>query len=412
MVDRVSAVFVPVVLALALVTLLGWGLATGDWPAGLINAVSVLVIACPCALGLATPAAIMVGTGAAARLGILIRDAEALEQAHALRTVAFDKTGTLTEGRPMLVAALPVAGTERDELLALAAGLQAGSEHPLARAVLGAIEGAPPLRAQALRSLPGRGIAGRIEARDLRLGSLRLMRELGLDEAALAADAAPFHAAGRSVSWLAEIGTDGRARPLGLLAFGDTVKPGARAALAELKRLGLRTLMLSGDARAAAEAIGRELGIDDVRAEVLPGDKAAAIEALKADGPVAMVGDGVNDAPALAAADVGIAMAASIDGAAGTHAGGSDVAMQAAGITLLRGELGLVARAIAISRATHAKIRQNLFWAFAYNVVGIPLAMLGLLSPVVAGAAMALSSVSVLGNALLLRRRIERENRA
>ncbi|MES2098395.1 MAG: heavy metal translocating P-type ATPase [Pseudomonadota bacterium] len=410
LVDRVSAVFVPVVLGLALVTLLGWGVATGDWSAGLINAVSVLVIACPCALGLATPAAIMVGTGAAARLGILIKDAQALELAHALRSVAFDKTGTLTEGRPTLIAAVPApdAGVTREVLVALAASLQAGSEHPLARAVLAATT-APVVPAQDLRALPGRGLAGRVGERTLQLGSARLMRELGIDAAALDAQAAPFQAEGRTVSWLADPGHDGStARPLGMFAFGDAIKPGAPAALAELKQLGLRTLMLSGDSRAAAEAVGRTLGIDDVRAEVLPGDKAAVIEALKAQGTVAMVGDGINDAPALAAADVGIAMAAGLPG----QGGGSDVAMQAAGITLLRGDLALVARAIAISRMTHAKIRQNLFWAFAYNVIGIPLAMLGLLSPVVAGAAMAASSVSVVGNALLLRRAIEKESKA
>ena len=405
-VDQVSAVFVPVVLGLALITLLGWGAATGDWSAGLINAVSVLVIACPCALGLATPAAIMVGTDAAARLGILIKDAQALELAHSLRTVAFDKTGTLTEGRPTLIAAVPAPGSglTRAALIGLAASLQAGSEHPLARAVL-ACATAPVTLAHDLHALPGRGLAGRVGERALQLGSLRLMRELGLDSGLLDAQRAPFEAAGRTVSWLAAPGDDGRTELLGALAFGDAVKPGAAAALAQLRQLGLRTLMLSGDSRAAAEAVGRTLGIDDVRAEVLPGDKAAVIGSLKAQGAVAMVGDGINDAPALAAADVGIAI---VPGAPG-QGGGSDVAMQAAGITLLRGDLALVARAIAISRMTHAKIRQNLFWAFAYNVVGIPLAMLGLLSPIVAGAAMAASSVSVVGNALLLRRAIEKD---
>ncbi|MDO9354489.1 MAG: HAD-IC family P-type ATPase, partial [Solirubrobacteraceae bacterium] len=312
----------------------------------------------------------------------------------------------LTEGRPALVAALPLgdAAPTREALIALAASLQAGSEHPLARAVLAA-HVAPVATARELRALPGRGLAGVVDGCRLQLGSARLMQELGLAKGALDAQAAPFRAAGRTVSWLAEVDAEGRAQVLGLFAFGDAIKPGAPAALAELKQLGLRTLMLSGDARAAAESVAKELGIDDVRAEVLPGAKAAAVEALKAQGRVAMVGDGINDAPALAAADVGIAMAATLGG----HAGGSDVAMQAAGITLLRGDLALVARAIGISRATHAKIRQNLFWALAYNVVGIPLAMLGLLSPVVAGAAMAASSVSVLGNALLLRRAIEKQ---
>jgi P-type Cu+ transporter len=409
-VDRISAVFVPIVLGLAALTWLGWFIATGDGAVGLINAVSVLVIACPCALGLATPAAIMVGTGTAARLGILIKDAAALEAAHEVSIVAFDKTGTLTEGRPALVAAEPLAGSglTRDALVALAASLQAGSEHPLARAVLGASAG-PVEAAREVRALPGRGIAGRVGEHTLQLGSARLMRELGLggEDPVLDVRAAPFQAEGRTVSRLAETAAGQPARLLGLLAFGDEIKPNAADALAALKRLGLRTLMISGDSRAAAEAVGRALGIDDVRAEVLPGDKAAAVEALKAQGRVAMVGDGINDAPALAVADVGIAMGGASGGAHG-GVGGSDVAMQAAGITLLRGDLVLVARALLVSRATHAKIRQGLFWALAYNVVGIPLAMLGLLSPVVAGAAMALSSVSVVGSALRLRRSIEK----
>jgi P-type Cu+ transporter len=408
LVDQVSAVFVPVVLGLALVTLLAWGLWTNDWRTGLINAVSVLVIACPCALGLATPAAIMVGTGAAARQGILIKDAQALELSHALRVVAFDKTGTLTEGRPTLAAAVPTAasGLDRDAFIALAAILQAGSEHPLARAVLQAAT--PPLvPAQGLRALPGRGLSARVGERALQLGSARLMREIGADTGALDAQAAAHQAEGRTVSWLAQIAADGSAQLLGLLAFGDAVKPGAADAIAGLKQLGVRTLMISGDTLACARAVGSQLGIDEVHAEVLPGDKAALIESLKSAGAVAMVGDGINDAPALAAADVGIAMAGSSDG----RGGGTDVAMQAAGITLLRGELGLVAQAIAISRRTHTKIRQNLFWAFVYNVVGIPLAAFGMLNPVVAGAAMAMSSVSVIGNALLLGRSIRKGSR-
>ncbi len=399
LVDQVSAVFVPVVVALAVLTLLGWGLATGDWSTGVINAVSVLVIACPCALGLATPAAIMVGTGAAARRGILIRDAQALELAHAVRVVAFDKTGTLTEGRPRLAAAeaAPAGGLDRDGIVALAAALQSGSEHPLAAAVLAEAK-APLPSASELRALPGRGIAGTVNARELQLGSTRLMDELGVDREALAAHAQALQAEGRTVSWLA--GREGAEpwRLLGLLAFGDTLKPGAAAAIATLRGLGIRTLMISGDNAGSANAVGRALGIDDVRAEVLPGDKAAVVAALREAGvgKVAMVGDGLNDAPALAAADVGLAMAG--------EQGGTDAAMQAAGITLMRGDPALVAQAIDISRRTTAKIRQNLFWAFFYNVVGIPLAAFGALNPVVAGAAMAMSSVSVLSNALLLKR--------
>jgi Cu+-exporting ATPase len=400
LVDRISAVFVPAVVGAALLTLLGWGLWNGDWPNGVLNAVAVLVIACPCALGLATPAAIMVGTGTAARHGILIKDAQALELAHEVRTVAFDKTGTLTDGRPRLAAVEPApdSGLDAQALLALAASLQAGSEHPLAQAVLDAARGLAIAPAQDVTALPGRGISGRVGERVLQLGSARLMEEGGVPTTALAARATALQAEGRTVSWLAEVQGQTR-RLLGLLAFGDLPKPGAADAIAQLKRLGVRTLMISGDNAGSAEAVGRALGIDDVRAEVLPQDKAALVTALKAHGRVAMVGDGINDAPALAAADVGIAMAAS---SAGT--GGSDAAMQAAGITLLRGDLALVAQAIDISRRTTAKIRQNLFWAFAYNVVGIPLAAFGLLNPVVAGAAMALSSVSVISNALLLSR--------
>ena len=404
LVDRVSAVFVPVVLVLALLTLLGWGWHNGDWSEGLLNAVAVLVIACPCALGLATPAAIMVGTGSAARHGILIKDAQALEQAHSVRCVAFDKTGTLTEGRPTLVAAEPSDGSDlsADELVRLASSLQSGSVHPLARAVLAAASG-PITAAQEVQALPGRGIAGTVNGHKLRLGSTRLMDEIGAATAPLANAAAALQAEGRSVSWLAELRLDGTAQLLGLLAFGDRVKPEAAQAIAQLRGMGLRTVMISGDNKGSAQAVGRTLGIDEVHAEVLPGDKAALIAALKARGPVAMVGDGINDAPALAAADVGMAMA-HIDG-------GADAAMQAAGITLMRGDLALVAQALDISRRTRAKIRQNLFWALVYNVVGIPLAALGLLSPVVAGAAMAMSSLSVVTNALLLKRRAPQGSR-
>ncbi|WP_276534982.1 heavy metal translocating P-type ATPase [Cupriavidus gilardii] len=399
LVDRVSAVFVPVVLAIALVTLLGWGLALGDWQSALLNAVAVLVIACPCALGLATPTAIIAGTGAGARAGILVKDAEALETAHRVNVVAFDKTGTLTVGQPEVVALLPADATAGDApslLLRRLAALQAGSEHPLARAVLhaaGQRELTVPVASE-LRALPGRGISGRIDGVAWALGSERLRKELGasLDEgSALQREADALRRAGRTVSWLIEI--DAR-RVEGLVAFGDAIKPGAREAVARLHAAGVRTVMLSGDSQGAAAQVADALGIDDVQAEVLPEDKAARVAALKRAGAVvAMVGDGVNDAPALAAADVGIAMST-----------GTDVAMHAAGITLMRGDPGLVADALAMSHRTVRKIRQNLFWAFVYNVIGIPLAAAGLLSPVVAGAAMAFSSVSVVGNALLLRR--------
>ena len=401
LVDQVSAVFVPVVVVLALITMLAWGSIGGDWSAGVLNAVAVLVIACPCALGLATPAAIMVGTGAAARRGILIKDAQALELAHAVRVVAFDKTGTLTEGRPRLAAAEPApqAGLSGEQIVALAAALQSGSEHPLAAAVL-AVAKPPFPSASDVQALPGRGIAGVVDGRALQLGSTRLMEESGVALGALEARALELQSEGRTVSWLAGRDGDGPWQLLGLLAFGDTLKPGAAAAIAQLRNLGLRTLMISGDNAGSAHAVGRALGIDDVRAEVLPGQKAGVVaelrDGLAGHGKVAMVGDGINDAPALAAADVGMAMAG--------EQGGTDAAMQAAGITLMRGDPALVAQAIDISRRTTAKIRQNLFWAFFYNVVGIPLAAFGLLNPVVAGAAMAMSSVSVLTNALLLKR--------
>ena len=396
LVDRVSAVFVPVVVAVAALTFLGWWwLAGAGVETAVLNAVAVLVIACPCALGLATPAAIMAGTGAAARAGILVRDAEAIERAHDVTLVAFDKTGTLTEGRPRLAALHPAAGVEEAEALRLAAALQAGSEHPLARAVLARLgEAAAPPPAEEFRALPGRGVAGTVEGRHLLLGSPRLLAEGGADPGPLAARAEEESGRGRTPAWLIEA-TPGKApRVLALLAFEDAEKPGAALAIAGLRRMGIRVAMISGDSRAAAEAVAQRLGLDDVAAEVLPADKAARIEAWRRQGErVGMVGDGVNDAPALAAADLGIAM--------GTD---TDVAMQAAHITLLRGDPALVPAAVEIARRTYRKIRQNLFWAFAYNLVGVPLAALGLLSPPLAGAAMALSSVSVLANALLLAR--------
>jgi Cu+-exporting ATPase len=393
LVDQVSAVFVPVVLGIAALTLAAWGLATGDWEQAVLNAVAVLVIACPCALGLATPAAVIAGTGVAAKHGVLIKDAEALEVAHGVRVVAFDKTGTLTVGKPALVALEPASG-ERAAALALAAAVQSGSEHPLAKAVMAAAkkEGIAAPSATDVKVTPGRGIEARVGERHLAVGSSRWMRELGVNLSALAGRQAALEREGLTVSWLAELGAAPRA--LALLAIGDELKPEAAQAVAELARRDIATVMLSGDSRAVAEAIAARLGIANVRAEVLPEDKAREVQALHAaHGRVAMVGDGINDAPALAAADIGFAMGS-----------GTDAAMHASGVTLMRGDPRLVAAAIDISRRTYAKIRQNLFWAFIYNVVGIPLAALGLLSPVVAGAAMALSSVSVVTNALLLKR--------
>ena len=399
LVDQVANVFVPVVLLIALLTLLGWLWAGVGAETALVRAVAVLVIACPCALGLATPAAIMAGTGVAAKNGILIKDAQALERAHKVNTVAFDKTGTLTVGQPRLTALEVAQGLDENAVLQAGASLQSGSEHPLARAVVQRAQdsGLQLTAPDAVRAVPGRGTEGQVQGHAYLLGSLRWMDELGVAMGPLAERAAQLQAEGATVSALALRTPKGLAL-LALMAFADEPKPGARAALAQLRARGQRVVMISGDNRGAAEAMARRLGLDpdagEVRAEVLPGDKAAQVVALQKGGHVvAMVGDGVNDAPALAAADVGMAMG-----------NGTDVAMHAAGITLMRGDPMLVAAALDISHRTVLKIRQNLFWAFAYNVAGIPLAALGYLSPVVAGAAMALSSVSVMANALLLKK--------
>jgi len=394
-VDRVSALFVPAVLAIALLTFVGWFLYSGDWEQALISAVAVLVIACPCALGLATPTAIMAGTGVAARHGILIKDAEALEVAHSVTTVAFDKTGTLTEGKPSLTAIEAANGGNPDEVLQLAAALQKTNDHPLAHAVMEKTRNhritVPP--AHEARALPGRGVAAIVGGRHLLLGSTRLMDEEGADPGGLRSVALRLEGEGRTISWLLARENQ-QSQVLGLLAFGDTIKPTSYAAVARLRELGVRTVMLTGDNQGSANAVAQELGIDEVRAQLLPGDKANIVQELRKQGHiVAMVGDGLNDAPSLAAADVGLSMST-----------GTDVAMEAASITLMRGDPRLVADSFDVSRRTYSKIKQGLFWAFAYNVLGIPLAAFGLLNPVIAGAAMAFSSVSVVTNALTLRR--------
>ncbi|WP_282364736.1 heavy metal translocating P-type ATPase [Pseudomonas sp. PS01297] len=391
LVDKVSQVFVPVVLLIALATLLGWWLYGAPIETALINAVAVLVIACPCALGLATPTAIMAGTGVAARFGILIKDAEALERAHEVSAVVFDKTGTLTSGTPQIAHLAALDGDEA-HLLQAAGALQRGSEHPLAKAVLDACA-ARQLNVPDVadsQSLTGRGIAGTLEGRRLALGNRRLLDETGLTPGSLADSATAWENEGRTLSWLIEQSPESRV--LGLFAFGDTLKTGAQSAIQQLSARHISSHLLTGDNRGSARVVAQALGITDVHAEVLPADKAATVAELKKNGVVAMVGDGINDAPALAAADIGIAMG-----------GGTDVAMQAAGITLMRGDPRLVPAALDISRKTYAKIRQNLFWAFVYNVIGIPLAAFGFLNPVLAGAAMAFSSVSVVSNALLLK---------
>jgi len=405
LVDRVSEIFVPAILAIAALTLVGWLIAGAGGETAILNAVAVLVIACPCALGLATPAAIMAGTGVAARRGVLIKDAEALETAHRVNIVAFDKTGTLTLGQPSVTAFEALDGIGRDEALALAAAVQRHSDHPLARAVVQAATESPvasfasitpvaAFTASAARAVPGRGVEADVDGRTLALGSTRWLNELGIVlPAPFAERAKQLEAAGNTVSWLMRRAPQAPAA-LALIAFGDTVKPSARAAVERLAQMGIKSVLVTGDNQGSAASVAQALGIADFHAEVLPDDKARVIRDLKirSAGIVAMVGDGINDAPALAAADIGIAMAT-----------GTDVAMQAAGITLMRGDPALVADAFDISRRTWRKIQQNLFWAFVYNLIGIPLAAFGLLNPMLAGAAMAFSSVSVVTNALLLR---------
>ena len=395
LVDKVSEVFVPVVILIALATFIAWWIIGGDVQVAIINAVAVLVIACPCALGLATPTAIMAGTGVGAQHGILIKDAEALETAHRVSLVAFDKTGTLTEGKPRVVE-LKAINEDINALLHLAASLQTGSEHPLARAVLDkaqqlSIKASPVTE---FKTLAGRGISGRIKANaTLYLGNSRLMQELGVDISSVSKITQDWSAQGRTVSWLA-CGESAAINLVGVFAFGDQIKANAQQAIAQLQAIGIKTALITGDNIGSATMVAQKLGIDNVMADVLPADKANIVNDFKQQGyVVAMVGDGINDAPALATADVGIAMST-----------GTDVAMHTAGITLMQGNPALVADALDISRRTYNKIKQNLFWAFIYNLVGIPLAAMGLLNPVIAGAAMAFSSVSVVSNALLLRR--------
>ena len=397
--DRVAAWFVPAVVLAAALAFLAWAL-VGPEPRlahALVAAVSVLIIACPCALGLATPMAIMVGVGRGASSGVLWKDAAALETLARVDTLVVDKTGTLTEGKPRLVAVVDLDGGDGAESLRLAASLERGSEHPLAAAVVAAAEarGLALAPAADFRSHTGRGLTGTVEGRTLVLGNAVLLEQQGVDAAPLAALAAGEQAEGRTVLLLA---VDGG--PRALLSAADTLKASAREAVRDLQAEGLRVVMLTGDGRTAAEAVARALGIDRFEAEVLPERKAEVVQALQREGRrVAMAGDGVNDAPALAAAQVGIAM--------GT---GTDVAIQSAGVTLVKGDLRGIVRARRLSRATVSNIRQNLFWAFFYNALGIPIAAgvlypwLGwLLSPMLAAAAMSLSSVTVIANALRLR---------
>lgn len=394
LVDKVAAIFVPVVLAIALLTFLIWWLAIGDAGTGIIAAVSVLVIACPCALGLATPAAFMAGTGAAARAGILIRDPDALEETHRIDTVILDKTGTLTEGKPAVTDVLATGGNETG-LLHLAASAQQGSEHPLGKAIIAHFKkrnDAPLLQVEQFESLAGRGLSALAESRKILIGNRRLMDENTISTAALNTEADKLAQSGKTIMWIADA-TDAPTL-LGLIAAADVIKPQSQQAVRLLKERAITPWLVTGDNQQTAASIAALTGIEHVEANVLPAGKADHVGRLRTEGKyVAMVGDGVNDAPALAAANVGMAM--------GT---GADVAMHTAGITLMRGNPLLITDAIDISRATYSKIKQGLFWAFIYNIIGIPLAAAGLLNPMFAGAAMALSSISVVLNALLLRR--------
>jgi len=390
LVDRISALFVPAVIVIAIgAYLYSFLLLSSSQAEAIISAVTVLVVACPCALGLATPTAIMVGTGVAAQWGILIRDAESLEQAHKTTTVIFDKTGTLTAGQPNVVTVHPL-DMEEDELLALTAAAQQGSEHPLARAVLNRVRKTTPLAPLSdFSAIPGRGIRATVDNRQVVTGNQRLMAESGVEQAPLLEQANALSSSGSTVIWVA---VDQRLK--GIIAIDDVVRPTSKEAIAELNANGIETIMLTGDHQQSAASVADQLGAHDFIAEVLPEEKAAVVSNLMGKNrTVAMVGDGINDAPALATADVGLAMGS-----------GTDVAMETAGITLMRSDPLLVIEAISISHATHYKIWQNLFWAFIYNLFMIPLAFFGAITPVIAGAAMALSSLSVVSNSLLLKR--------
>ncbi len=389
--DQIAAVFVPVVCVIALLTFAGWWGLGGDLPTAWVNAVAVLVIACPCALGLATPTAIMVGTGRGASAGILVRNAQALERAEKMSILALDKTGTLTLGKPQVTDVLTLSNGQREDIVRLAAALEQGSEHPLAKAIVTAALTVDLPKVADFNVLPGRGVEGRVNETPCRLGAVAWVEgELGFSVSPEALAWKTAHEQrGQTVIALSQ-----GAELLGLIALADIVRPTSVAAIKSLRERGVRVVMLTGDHPVTAAAIAAELAIDEFRAGILPGDKAAEIAALRAHGAcVGMVGDGINDAPALAAADIGFAIGA-----------GSDVAIEAADITLLRNDPLSVVDAISLSSATLGKIRQNLFFAFIYNVLGIPLAALGMLNPVVAGAAMAMSSVSVISNSLLLRR--------
>jgi Cu+-exporting ATPase len=391
LVDRVTSYFVPSVLWVAGAAFIYWAVVAGNLNAGVINAVAVLIIACPCALGLATPTSIMIGTGKGAESGVLIKSGGALEMARRLQAVVLDKTGTITKGEPELTDVIPAEAVDGQELLRLCAAVEAGSEHPLAQAVVtGARDRAVDVpKAEDFTALPGYGVSATVDGHGVAIGSRKLLQELEVDPGNLVARAEALAAEGKTPFYVAVDGTIA-----GVIAVADTLKPSSPEAIGRLKELGLEVIMLTGDNRRTAEAVARQVGIDRVLAEVLPGDKAETIRKVQSEGKiVAMVGDGINDAPALAQADLGIAI--------GT---GTDVAMAAADITLMTGDLRGVVKAISLSRATMGNVKENLFFAYIYNGIGVPLAAVGLMSPILAGAAMALSSVSVVLNASRLRR--------
>jgi Cu+-exporting ATPase len=388
--DEVTRYFVPAVVGVAVTAFLGWWLA-GAFPQGLLAFIAVLIIACPCALGIATPAALMVGVGKGAEAGILIRGAEILERARKLTTVVFDKTGTLTRGEPNVTDIVPQPGRDETEVLGLAAAVEVGSEHPLGEAIVRAAahRNLPLSKVADFNAIPGHGIRGTVDGHHVLLGNRRLFRAEGIDIAAVEAEMTTLEGQGKTAML---VGTDGAVA--GIIAVADTLKPEAHEAVADLRRERVDVILLSGDNTRTATAVGRELGIDQVIAEVLPGDKAKVIQDLQRQGKVvAMVGDGVNDAPALAAADIGIAIGS-----------GSDVAKETGGIILVKDDVREVVASIRLSRLTLRKIKQNLFWAFIYNTIGIPVAALGFLNPIIAAAAMALSSLSVIVNSALLKR--------